>query len=294
MRVGRVVTGVTRTVDGLLGLALVVALWEGYKQFGPESGWGIGEARILPRATDLAMPHVWEMVTRLLEPETSASTSSPLWLVILQAALVSLGIACVGLVVGTVVGLGLALVMDRFRLAEHGLLPWIVLSQTVPLIAFAPMVKSWGSNIAIGAWEWPAWMSVAVIASYLAFFPVAVGALRGLQAPTVQQRELFVTYDAGYWATLRKVKLPAAVPYLLSALRLAAAAAVVGTVVAEGSIAYLDGIGRKLIGYGGQASGDPAKAWAPIFGAAVLGLLAAGVVWLIGVALRRYRRGEAT
>ncbi|MFI5625642.1 ABC transporter permease [Nocardioides sp. NPDC051685] len=291
---GRIVTGVARMVAGVLGLALVVALWEGYKQFGPESGWGIGEARILPRATDLAMPHVWEMATRLLEPETSASTSSPLWLVVLQAALVSLGIACVGLLVGTVVGLGLALVMDRFRPAEHGLLPWIVLSQTVPLIAFAPMVKSWGSNIAIGAWEWPAWMSVAVIASYLAFFPVAVGALRGLQSPTVQQRELFVTYDAGHWATLRKVKLPAAVPYLLSALRLAAAAAVVGTVVAEGSIAYMDGIGRKLIGYGGQASGDPAKAWAPIFGAAVLGLLAAGVVWLIGVALRRYRRGEAT
>lgn len=289
----RVLTGVTRTAAGLLGLALVVALWEGYKQLGPESGWSIGEARILPRATDLAMPHVWEMVSRLLEPETSASTSSPLWLVVLQAALVSLGIACVGLLVGTVVGLALALVMDRFRLAEHGLLPWIVLSQTVPLIAFAPMVKSWGSNIAVGGWEWPAWMSVAVIASYLAFFPIAVGALRGLQSPTVQQLELFTTYDAGYWPTLRKVKLPAAVPYLLSALRLAAAAAVVGTVVAEGSIAYMDGIGRKLIGYGGQASGDPAKAWAPIFGAAVLGLLAAGVVWLIGVGLRRYRRGEA-
>jgi NitT/TauT family transport system permease protein len=292
--VGRILTGATRMVAGLTGLAAVVALWEGYKQFGPEAGWSIGEARILPRATDLAMPHVWEMVSRLLEPETSASTSSPLWLVVLQAALVSLGIACVGLLVGTVVGLALALVMDRFQFAEHGLLPWIVLSQTVPLIAFAPMVKSWGSNIALGAWEWPAWMSVAVIASYLAFFPVAVGALRGLQSPTVQQRELFRTYDAGYWATLRKVKLPAAVPYLLSALRLAAAAAVVGTVVAEGSIAYMDGIGRKLIGYGGQASGDPAKAWAPIFGAAVLGLLAAGVVWLIGVALRRYRRGEAT
>ncbi|MDQ4110135.1 MAG: ABC transporter permease subunit [Actinomycetota bacterium] len=290
----RVLTGVVRTVTGLLGLALVVALWEGYKQFGPEAGWGIGEARILPRATDLAMPHTWEMVARLLEPETSASTSSPLWLVVLQAALVSLGIAGVGLLVGTVIGLALALVMDRFRLAEHGLLPWIVLSQTVPLIAFAPMVKSWGSNITLGGWEWPAWMSVAVIASYLAFFPVAVGALRGLQSPTVQQRELFRTYDADYWPTLRKVKLPAAVPYLLSALRLAAAAAVVGTVVAEGSIAYLDGIGRKLIGYGGQASGDPAKAWAPIFGAAVLGLLAAGVVWLVGVALRRYRRGEAT
>ncbi|UMG94058.1 hypothetical protein MF408_08415 [Nocardioides sp. TF02-7] len=87
--------------------------------------------------------------------------------------------------------------------------------------------------------------------------------------------------------------MPAAVPYLLPALRLGAASAVVGTVVAEVSTGYLDGVGRLLVSYAGQASGDPAKAWAPIFGAVALGLVAAGVVGALGVVLRNYRRGEA-
>ncbi len=82
-------------------------------------------------------------------------------------------------------------------------------------------------------------------------------------------------------------------PYLLPALRLGAASAVVGTVVAEVSTGYLDGIGRLLVSYAGQASGDPEKAWAPIFGAIVLGLVAAGAVGLLGLLLRNYRRGEA-
>ena len=71
--------------------------------------------------------------------------------------------------------------MQRWRLAEWGLLPWIVISQTVPLIAFAPVVKSWGSRVEIGSFEWQDWMSVALIASYLAFFPIAIGALKGLR-----------------------------------------------------------------------------------------------------------------
>jgi NitT/TauT family transport system permease protein len=132
-----------------------------------------------------------------------------------------------------------------------------------------------------------------VIASYLAFFPVAVGALKGLKSPDRIYTELFRTYAAGSTATLLKVRIPAAVPYLLPALRLGAASAVIGTVVAEVSTGYLDGIGRLLISYAGQSSGDPAKAWAPIFGAIALGLFAAGFVALLGLALRNYRRGEA-
>lgn len=279
---------------GVLGLLAVAALWEAYKGLGPEDGLLVGDNRVLPRTTDLAMPHVWDIVQRILEPATSLDGAEPLWLLVAKAAGVSFGIAAVGWVAGTVVGLLLAVLMQGVRIAEWGLLPWIVLSQTVPLIAFAPVVRSWGSRIEIGGWEWPPWLSVAMIASYLAFFPVAVGALKGLQSPDRTHTELMHTYAAGWWKTLLKVRFPAAVPYLLPALRLAAASAVVGGVVAEVSTGYLDGIGRLLVSFAGQASGDPAKAWAPILGAIALGLVAAGFVALLGVLLKNYRRGEAT
>ncbi|PZU39779.1 MAG: ABC transporter permease [Microbacterium sp.] len=278
---------------GLLGVLALVALWEGYKLLAPDDGVLIGETRILPRTTDLAMPHVWDMLIRLAEPVTRADGSPPLWLAVALAAVTTLGIAAAGWALAVVVGLGLALLMQRWRLVEWGLLPWIVLSQTVPLIAFAPIVRSWGSRIEIGAFEWQDWMSVAVIASYLAFFPIAVGALKGLQSPDRIHTELLHTYAAGYWPTLVKLRLPAAVPYLLPAMRLGAAAAVIGAVVAEVSTGLQGGIGRLLIQFAGQASGDPAKPWGPIFGAIVLGLVAAGSVALLGAGLKDYRRGEA-
>lgn len=279
---------------GVVGVAAVILLWEAYKLLAPENGVLVGDVRVLPRTTDLAMPHVWDMVIRLAEPVTRQDGAPPLWAAVALAALTTLGIAAAGWLVGLVVGMALALVMQRWQLAEWGLLPWIILSQTVPLIAFAPIVRSWGSRIEIAGAQWQDWMSVAVIASYLAFFPIAVGALRGLQSPERLHAELFHTYSAGYWQTLWRLRLPAAVPYLLPALRLGAANAVVGAVVAEVSTGLQGGIGRLLIQFAGQASGDPAKAWGPIFGAVALGLIAAGSIAVLGVILKNYRRGEVT
>ena len=270
----------------------MAVVWELYKLFAPSDGVVVAGLRVLPRTTDLAMPHVWDIAARLLEPVTSAPTARPLWLEVALAALVTLGIAAVGWAVGVVVGIALALIMQRWRIAEWGLLPWIVLSQTVPLIAFAPIVKSWGSRVAIGSFEWQDWMSVALIASYLAFFPIAIGALKGLQSPERIHTELMYTYAAGSWQTLVRLRFPAAVPYLIPALRLGAANAVVGAVVAEVSTGLQGGIGRILIQYAGQASGDPSKAWGPIIGAVVLGLVAAGSIALLGATLKNYRRVE--
>jgi len=277
---------------GLAGVLLIAVVWEGYKFLAPNNGVLIGELRVLPRTTDLAMPHLWDMATRLAEPVTRAPGSLSLWAVVALAALTTLGIAAAGWAVGVVVGVAFALLMQRWRLAEFGLLPWIIMSQTVPLIAFAPIVKSWGSRVEIGAFEWQDWMSVALIASYLAFFPITVGALKGLQSPDRIHRELFETYAAGYWATLIRLRFPASVAYLLPALRLGAANAVIGAVVAEVSTGLQGGIGRLLIQFAGQASGDPSKAWGPIFGAIALGLVAAGSVALLGLILQDYRRTE--
>jgi NitT/TauT family transport system permease protein len=287
-------------VWGALGILAVIALWEFYKWVGPDDGVVIGGSaddpqsglRVLPRTHDRAMPHVWLMWTRLFEP-TGGTDTPPLWWAVAGAALLTLGIAAIGWLLGVIVGFALALVMQRWKLAEYGLLPWIIVSQTVPLIAFAPLIASIGSQIDRGGFPWPQWLSVAVIASYLAFFPVAIGALRGLNAPDPIHLDLMRSYGASYRDTLRSLRIPASVPYLLPALRLAAANAVVGVVVAEVSIGMRGGLGRMLIQFAGQASSDPAIVWAPIFGAVLLGLIAAGSVALLGASLTPYRRGEA-
>lgn len=286
---------------GVLGILAVIVLWEVYKFLGPAEGLVVGAVEgetgsgvmLLPRTHDRAMPHVWDMVARLFEP-TSGGDTPALWVTVLGAAFLTLGIAAVGWIIGVIVGGVLGLVMQRWRLVEWGLLPWIVVSQIVPLIAFAPVVNSIGNQIDRDVMPWPQWLSVAVIASYLAFFPVAVGVLRGLAAPDRIHVDLMRTYAAGYWATLVRLRLPASVPYLLPALRLAAANAVVGAVVAEVSIGMRGGIGRMLLQLAGQASADPAAPWGPTFGSILIGLIAAGSVALLGVGLKNYRRGEAT
>jgi NitT/TauT family transport system permease protein len=198
-------------------------------------------------------------------------------------------LAIAGCALGGLVGLLLAMVMQRFRLAERGLLPFVVLSQTVPLVALAPLVVGWGGQIQIGAITWQAWMSVSVIAAYLAFFPVAIGALRGLQSPSPASVELLRSYAASWSQTLWRLRLPAAIPFLIPALRLAAASSVVGAIVAEISTGTRGGIGRLIIQYSQQATGDPAKVYTAIIGAALLGLATAAIVTLVDVALRPHR-----
>jgi NitT/TauT family transport system permease protein len=278
---------------GVLGVVLLGALWEVYKTLGPAGGVVAGGVTLLPRTSDSAMPHLAAIAARLGEPVLS-SGSDPLWLAVARAAGATLAVAAAGWVLGVVIGLLLAVVMQRFRTAESALYPWVVLSQTVPLIALAPLVSGIGAEIRIGTTPWQDWMSVAVIAAYLAFFPVSVGALRGLASPETAHVELLRTYAVGWWTTLLRLRLPASVPYLLPALRLAAANAVIGTVVAEVAIGLQGGIGRMMLEFAQASSGDPAKPWAPILGAILVGLIAAAVVALLGAGLRRYRRGEVT
>jgi len=137
--------------------------------------------------------------------------------------------------------------------------------------------------------HWKLWMSVAVIAAYLAFFPVAVGGLRGLQAPAGEAVELMDSYAASWRQTLVKLRFPAAVPFLVPALKLAAASAVVGAVVAEISTGTRGGIGRLIIEYSREATSDPAKVYTAMIGAAALGLMVAGLVGILDVVAMRHR-----
>ncbi|MCM4084117.1 ABC transporter permease [Paractinoplanes hotanensis] len=266
----------------LLGLAVAAALWEGYKVVGNPEGTVLFGVRILPRADDLSMPHLWTVLERLGRPELTGGR--PVWIVVAQACLFTLGITAAGFVIGALVGLLLAVAMERFRVVERGLLPYVILSQTVPLVALAPLVAGWGGTIM------PPWAVVSVIAAYLAFFPVAVGMLRGLQSPSASGVELMRSYAAGWWRTLVKLRFPSALPYLFPALRLAGAAAVVGAVVGEISTGTRGGVGRLIIEYSREATSDPAKVYTAMLGAALLGLVVAGLVSLLELPLMRHRR----
>ncbi|AGZ43775.1 ABC transporter permease [Actinoplanes friuliensis DSM 7358] len=268
--------------SAVVGLVVLVALWEGYKAVGNPDGTVLLGVRVLPRADDLSMPHVWDMLQRLGRPELTGGR--PVWQVVLSASLFTLGITAVGFVAGAVIGLLLAVAMQRFRIVERGLLPYVILSQTVPLVALAPLIAGWGGTI------WPEWMTVALIAAYLAFFPVAVGMLRGLQSPQAAGVELMRSYAAGWWRTLLKLRFPASLPYLFPALRLAGAAAVVGAVVGEISTGTRGGIGRLIIEYSREATSDPAKVYTAMLGAALLGLVVAALVSLLELPLMRHRR----
>jgi NitT/TauT family transport system permease protein len=276
-----------------LALILVAVLWELYKVIGPEDGGTLFGWTILPRANDTAMPHVWEMVSRYGQPENRAS-DTPILVVVLQGAWFTFRIALAGLVLGTAVGLGLAVLMARYKVVERGLLPYLVLSQTVPLIAHAPLVVSWGGRLHVGAFEWPRWLSAAVLGAFLAFFPVAVGTLKGLTTTPPASLELMDSYAASWRQTLFKLRFPAALPYIVPALKLAATASVVGVVVAEISTGLAGGIGRLIIEYAREATSDPAKVFTAVFGAAALGLVMAGIVALVDLVGMRNRPRGAT
>jgi NitT/TauT family transport system permease protein len=275
----------------LLALVVLAALWELYKLVIPDDGVRVGDVLILPRSDDTSMPHLSEILSAFGKQEV-AGTSGTVLSSVISSVWYSLRLAAAGFAVGVTIGFLLALAMQRLRIVERALLPYVVLSQTVPLIALAPLVYGWSGNLTLFGLDWKPWMSVSVISAYLAFFPVAVGALRGLSSPPPVQTELLRCYAASWWQTLVRLRLPASVPYLIPALKLAAAAAVVGAIVAEISIGLPGGIGRLIITYAQQATGDPARVYAPIVGAAVMGLVAVGLVSLLDVALRRYHTQE--
>lgn len=262
----------------LAALVLLLVAWEGYKAVGPVDGASLAGVRVLPRSDDRSMPHVGEVLAVLGTQEVDTPASRTVGAAVVGGVLSTLGLALLGGLLGGGVGLGLGVAMQRLHLLESGLLPWVVLSQTVPIIAIAPLVAGWGGVIQVGSWSWTPQASVVVIAAFLAFSPVAVGALRGLQSAPPAAVELFRSYAVPWRTQLLHLRLPAARPHLVPALRLAGAQAVVGAIVAEISTGTRGGIGRLIIEYAQQATSSPARVYAAILGAVVLGLLVAALV----------------
>jgi NitT/TauT family transport system permease protein len=270
----------------VLALALVAAVWEAYVAVGPEKGGEIFGKPILPRANERAMPHTWEMVQRLFDPEVRGQ-DRPIWLAVLGYSWYTFRMALAGFALGCAFGMALAVVMARFRVVERGLLPYVVASQTVPLIALAPQVAALGGN-----WGLPKWVWVATLAAFLAFFPVSIATLKGLSAAPAASLELMDSYAASWWTTLRKLRFPAAVPYIVPGMKLGATAAVIGVIVSEVSTG-VRGVGFAALTYAQKATSDPAQVYTAVFGAALLGLSMFGIVVAIEVFVMRNRPAEA-
>jgi len=248
---------------GALVVAVVAGLWalyEAYKWFGAT----VGLTRPF-EVNERTMPHLHDVVAQLFEP---SRTNGPMLIEVLaEAAVFTAKEALAGFVLGASIGFTIGVVLHHSKLLQRGFLPYIVASQTVPILAVAPMVVVWlGGN---GA---PGWVSVAVIAAYLTFFPVTINTLRGLQSADPRALELMRSYAASGWATLWKVKVPASLPFLFAAFKVSATASVVGAIIGELPSSIPDGLGGAIINFNQYYSTSPESLWATNLIASLLGI----------------------
>jgi NitT/TauT family transport system permease protein len=253
---------------------LLVGLWELYRWIWTTTGW---TRPFL--VNDTSMPHVWTIAKAFGQP---AQVNQPaLITILLHKMLFTAKEAAAGFGIGAVVGFALGIVLVHSRLLQRGLLPYIVGSQTVPILAIAPMVVVWVNPKLPGPLQ--GWGAVAVIAAYLTFFPVTINTLRGLRSADPRALELMRTYAASRWTVLWKLRVPSSLPYVFSALRLAATASVVGAIIGELPSGLQDGLGGAIINFNQYYSLEPQELWATNVIAAALGI----AFFLIVVAAER-------
>jgi NitT/TauT family transport system permease protein len=241
----------------------LVGLWELYHWVWATAGWTWPFA-----VNDTSMPHVWTIVKAFGQP---AQVNQPSLIdVLLHKTAFTAKEAAAGFGVGAVIGFVLAVVLVHSRLLQRGFLPYIVASQTVPILAIAPMVVVWVNPKLPTPLQ--GWGAVAVIATYLTFFPVTINTLRGLQSADHRALELMRTYAASRWAVLWKLRVPSSLPYLFSALRLSATASVVGAIIGELPTGLQNGLGGAIFNFNQYYSIEPQELWATDVIAAFLGI----------------------
>ncbi|MDH3754653.1 MAG: ABC transporter permease [Acidimicrobiia bacterium] len=258
--------------------------YTGYKAFGQaiddrQTDWpAVGS--VLPRTDDLNMPPVLDILGEF--GETPGGTDKIFARLLFDEAAFTLREAAVGFTVGVLVGLAIAILLARSRRLEQGLLPYVIASQTIPLIAIAPIVIVWSrKNFDFLPWDWKDWMSVAIIATFLTFFPVAVNGLRGLQSPRPENMELMESYAATWGQTLWRLRLPASVPYLFAAFKIAATASIVGAIVGEISAGVGGGLGRRILLEAQRYTTGPERLYAAVIGSALLGIFVFLIITLV-------------
>jgi NitT/TauT family transport system permease protein len=234
----------------LITLLALAGLYELYRWVWVTTGWTWPFA-----VNDITLPHLWTIFKALGEP---SRFGGPLLItVLLKSALFTGKEALLGFTMGAVFGFLLAILLVQSGLAQRAFLPYIVASQTIPILAIAPMVVVWVTPHLPGFIA--GWGAVAVIAAYLTFFPVAINTLRGLQSAEPRAHELMRSYAASRSQVLWRLRVPASLPYLFSALKVSATASVVGAIIGE-------------LNFNQYYSINPANLWATNLIAAALGI----------------------
>jgi NitT/TauT family transport system permease protein len=260
------------TLLALLFLAVLVAVWEGAKALGGDP-WRFKDAAgnetvytppfKWPIVDDLSLPHVWKVWDALNAPVQRQQEQS-LAAYLVGAAFYTGREAALGFVVGGLLGLALAALFVHSKLAERAFMPYIVASQTIPILALAPLICLAFGNGLVG---------IVIVASYLTFFPVTIAELRGLTSPDPRALELMRSVAASRWTIFWKLRMPASLPYLFAALKIAATASIVGAIVGEGNPGGSQfGLGRAILNFNEQYISGPEKLWAAMIAAALLGL----------------------
>jgi NitT/TauT family transport system permease protein len=203
---------------------------------------------------------------------------------ILPNALTTAGNTLMGLLLAAVVGFFFAIGIVASRAFERSLLPWVVASQTVPIIAIAPMLV-----VVLGQYGVQGWLPKAIIAAFVAFFPIAIGVAKGLRSPDPMALDLMKTYNAPTWQTYLMLRFPASVPYLFTAFKVSITAALIGAIVAEiSTVGFQGGLGRML--FENSRASDVVAIWVIMISSAVLGILLVALVNLVERVVTPWKR----
>ncbi len=196
-------------------------------------------------------------------------------------AQVTLKATLLGFAIGTGLGILLAVGIVHSKVMDMSVMPWAIVSQTIPIIALAPMIIVVLYSIGVQGI-----LPKAIISAYLSFFPVVVGMVKGLRSPDAMQLDLLKTYSAntnqGFW----KLRLPASMPYLFTSLKIGIAASLLGAIVGELPTGAVSGLGARLLA--GSYYGQTVQIWSALFAAAILaGLLVALLEFIEKAVLKR-------
>ncbi len=191
-------------------------------------------------------------------------------------AWVTLSSTLAGFTFGTLFGILIAVGIVHVKALDRSLMPWIIASQTVPILAIAPMVV-----VVLAAVNVTGLIPKALISTYLSFFPVAVGMVKGLRSPDPIQLDLMRTYSASRWQTFWKLRVPTSMPFLFTSMKVAVAASLVGAIVAELPTGAAAGIGSKLLA--GSYYSQTIDMWAALIAGSAL---AAALVTIVGIGAR--------
>lgn len=272
----------------LLIVVVLVLVWEGAKAFAAANEYAInvgGSTFDLGILRDTQLPHLTDILNAFSEP--AQRNGPPLYQTLIEASAFTLWAAIRGFFLGAIIGFALAILFAHSSLLQRGLLPYVVASQTVPILAIAPMIVIWMGRA--GNVE----LAVPIIAAYLTFFPVTIYTLRGLTSVPPTALELMQSYAASRREILFKLRLPNALPHIFTALKLSATASVVGAIIGELPSGIQNGLGIAILNFARYYNQSPPRLWATIAASGLIGILFFAAVALVERLVVRWKVEES-